>query len=162
MHYWLNVTFCCECVSRERLMGDVLRSPVPLSPRPLYWSLWRCWSVRGRPPNVRNSEVLTEWIETGNCIEPFRALYPAMREVSYLPFRGIQNAERYSKTRLDFFLVNRDLIGMISGAMTIFCSQVIYMRLIFQKRWNWLTALSANLGRSINTWMIKPLIFFSL
>jgi len=36
---------------------------------------------RGRPPNVRNSEVLTEWIETGNCIEPFRALYPAMREV---------------------------------------------------------------------------------
>jgi len=45
MHYWyINVTFCCECVSRERLMGDVLRSPVPLSPRPLCWSLWRCWS----------------------------------------------------------------------------------------------------------------------
>jgi len=31
---------------------------------------------RGRVPNLRNSEVITNWIEQGNCAEPFRALYP--------------------------------------------------------------------------------------
>jgi len=69
---------------------------------------------RGRPPNIRNSEILTEWIETGNCIEPFRAMYPETREVSYLPFRGMHDGnDRYGKTRLDFFLINRELINRV-------------------------------------------------
>ena len=42
----------------------------------------------GRIPNMRNSDVIREWIENGDCLEPFRALYPDQRVTSYIPFRG--------------------------------------------------------------------------
>ncbi len=42
----------------------------------------------GRPPNQLNGNEILKWIDEGDCIEPFRALYPNQKEVSYLPFRG--------------------------------------------------------------------------
>ena len=68
----------------------------------------------GRLPNVRNSEEINNWIEQGDCMEPFRALYPEQKETSYIPFRGGRvGAITYSRSRLDFFLVNRNLIGEV-------------------------------------------------
>jgi len=42
---------------------------------------------QGRVPNSRNSLILNDWILNGDCIEPFRALYPEQKEISYVPFR---------------------------------------------------------------------------
>ena len=68
----------------------------------------------GRIPNIRNSEEITDWIESGNCMDPYRALYPEQRDVSYLPFRGDGRGGRtYGKSRLDFFLVSRDMIDVV-------------------------------------------------
>ena len=58
----------------------------------------------GRLPNVRNSDEINNWIEQGDCMEPFRALYPEQKETSYIPFRGGRvGANTYSRSRLDFF-----------------------------------------------------------
>ena len=37
---------------------------------------------------MRNSDVVKDWMENGDCLEPFRALNPEQRETSYIPFRG--------------------------------------------------------------------------
>ena len=63
---------------------------------------------------MRNSEVINNWIREGNCIEPFRALYPEEQEVSYIPFRNVREGVALTgKSRLDFFLVHPDLIDKI-------------------------------------------------
>ncbi len=59
----------------------------------------------GRVPNFRNSVVLNNWIADGGCFDPFRALYPEQKEISYIPFRIARDGVPYGKTRLDFFLV---------------------------------------------------------
>jgi exonuclease III len=66
----------------------------------------------GRIPNSRNSEVIGQWIEHGDCIEPFRAMYPEQKETSYIPFRG-GRGNNYSRTRLDFFLISRNIINIV-------------------------------------------------
>ena len=38
----------------------------------------------GRVPNRTNSNFINDWIREGNIIEPFRALYPEQKEISYL------------------------------------------------------------------------------
>ena len=70
----------------------------------------------GRVPNARNSEAIGHWIEHGDCIEPFRALYPEQKETSfmYIPFRGGRaGGVNYSRSRLDFFLIKRELIELV-------------------------------------------------
>jgi len=44
----------------------------------------------GRIPNVRNGLEIINWIEEGNCFDPFRSLYPEQQEISYIPFRLIR------------------------------------------------------------------------
>jgi hypothetical protein len=68
----------------------------------------------GRPPNPNNGREIREWIGNGDCFEPFRALYPEQHEISYLPFRGREGGNPlYGKSRLDFFLINRDMIEKV-------------------------------------------------
>jgi len=68
-----------------------------------------------RVPNPRNGEAILNWIQSGNAIDPFRALYPEQREFSYVPFRLIVNRDGiFGKSRLDFFLIDRDLIDVVS------------------------------------------------
>ncbi len=68
----------------------------------------------GRPPNPNNGREIREWIVNGDCFEPFRALYPEQHEISYLPFRGREGGNPlYGKSRLDFFLINRDMIEKV-------------------------------------------------
>jgi exonuclease III len=67
----------------------------------------------GRTPNVQNSRVINEWIRTGFAIDPFRALYPMQREVSYIPFRVRNNNVKYVSSRLDFFLISPTILDNI-------------------------------------------------
>jgi exonuclease III len=61
----------------------------------------------GRAPNVQNSRIINEWLTNGLLVDPYRALYPENRMVSYIPFtmRNIRadDVTRYGCTRLDFF-----------------------------------------------------------
>ncbi len=68
----------------------------------------------GRLPNVQNSRILNEWINIGFAVEPFRALYPLQREVSYIPFRLRNNNTRYGCSRLDFFLISPTLLDRVN------------------------------------------------
>jgi exonuclease III len=70
----------------------------------------------GRVPNIQNSKNINSWIRNEFVIDPFRALYPEAREVSYVSFRrdGVNNEVKWSKTRLDFFLISPELIDWIS------------------------------------------------
>ena len=66
-------------------------------------------------PNARNGRAICDWIQNGDCIEPFRAKYPEQREYSYIPFRNTRiGGAEYGKTRLDFFLIHRGLIDCVS------------------------------------------------
>jgi len=69
----------------------------------------------GRPPNISNGNEIREWIQDGDCFEPFRTLYPMQREISYIPFRGREGGGNniYGKSRLDFFLINREMIEQV-------------------------------------------------
>jgi exonuclease III len=79
----------------------------------------------GRVPNRTNSNFLNEWIREGKIIEPFRALYPEQREISYLSYRGVRDdigdgrartgVEYYGKTRLDFFLVDSSIMEYVKS-----------------------------------------------
>jgi hypothetical protein len=60
----------------------------------------------GRVPNLQNSNILNRWIDEGLVIDPFRALYPDAKEISYVSFRGRNErggGANFGKTRLDFF-----------------------------------------------------------
>ncbi len=52
-------------------------------------------------------------------IDPYRALYPENRAVSYIPFRqrnvGANDMARYGCTRLDFFLISPELLDSINS-----------------------------------------------
>jgi exonuclease III len=64
----------------------------------------------GNIPNIQNSEIINEGIEDGVWADPFRNLYPHVREYSYIPF----NRERVIvKNRLDFSLVSAGMIQEI-------------------------------------------------
>jgi len=39
---------------------------------------------KGRVPNRQNSNILNKWIRDGNMVDPYRALYPETREISYV------------------------------------------------------------------------------
>jgi hypothetical protein len=73
----------------------------------------------GRIPNVQNSRILNEWIRNGLVIDPYRALYPENRAVSYIPFRqrnvGVNEMARYGCTRLDFFLISPELLDSVNN-----------------------------------------------
>jgi hypothetical protein len=73
----------------------------------------------GRIPNVQNSRILNEWIRNGLVIDPYRALYPENRAVSYIPFRqrnvGANEMARYGCTRLDFFLISPELLDSVNS-----------------------------------------------
>jgi exonuclease III len=68
----------------------------------------------GRIPNALNSRELNNWISDGFAVDPFRALYPFEKEVSYIPFRIRNNEHRYSRSRLDFYLISGSIIDSIS------------------------------------------------
>ena len=42
----------------------------------------------GRIPHKVNGEFINDWIAEGGSVEPFRALYPEVREISYVSYRG--------------------------------------------------------------------------
>jgi hypothetical protein len=71
----------------------------------------------GRVPNRQNSRVINDWIERGILIDPFRALYPEVKEMSYIPFRSRDNARAndtsVGKSRLDFFLISAELLDSV-------------------------------------------------
>jgi hypothetical protein len=74
----------------------------------------------GRIPNKVNGEFINEWIAEGGAVEPFRALYPEEREVSYVLYRGaggINGAREFNKSRLDFFLINPEILGLIHSVV---------------------------------------------
>jgi exonuclease III len=72
-----------------------------------------------RVPNRQNSNEINGWIGQNFLIDPFRALYPEVKEYSYILFRtrgghdGIDGA--YGKTRLDFFLVSMEVLGAVDN-----------------------------------------------
>jgi exonuclease III len=72
-----------------------------------------------RVPNRQNSNVLNDWIRDNFLVDPFRTLYPEMREFSYIPFRDRGRDGRadivYGKTRLDFFLISPDVLGSVKS-----------------------------------------------
>jgi exonuclease III len=68
----------------------------------------------GRVPNVQNSRVINDWISRGFAVEPFRALYPMQKEVSYIPFRLRNNTNRYGCSRLDFFLISPTILDRVN------------------------------------------------
>jgi exonuclease III len=71
----------------------------------------------GRVPNRQNSKIINDWVLDGLLLDPFRTLYSQTREYSCVPFRGQYDANtgmsRFSKTRLDFFLVSPELIDNV-------------------------------------------------
>jgi hypothetical protein len=74
----------------------------------------------GRIPNKVNGEFINEWIAEGGSVEPFWALYPEEREVSYVSYRGagdINGAREFNKSRLDFFLIHPDILGLIHSVV---------------------------------------------
>jgi hypothetical protein len=74
----------------------------------------------GRIPNKSNGEFINEWIREGSVAEPFRALYPEEREISYLSYRamvGGGGGQDITKSRLDFFLVSTELLGIIRSVV---------------------------------------------
>jgi exonuclease III len=72
-----------------------------------------------RVPNRQNSNVLNDWIRENFLLDLFRALYPEMKEYSYIPFRNRGRDGRvdivYGKTRLDFFLISPDVLGSVKS-----------------------------------------------
>jgi exonuclease III len=85
----------------------------------------------GRVLNLQNSKIINSWIRNGLVIDPFRALYPEAREVSYVSFRrdGVNNEVKWGKTRLDFFLISPELIDWISKVRYQIKSNQIYCEL---------------------------------
>jgi hypothetical protein len=79
----------------------------------------------GRVPNRTNSNFINDWIREGTIIEPFRALYPEQREISYLSYRGVRDdiggggartgVEYYGKPRQDFFLIDNSLLEYVKS-----------------------------------------------
>ncbi len=72
----------------------------------------------GRVPNVQNSRILNEWLTNGIVVDPYRAMYPENRVVSYIPFRmrnvRANDVSCYGCTRLDFFLISPDLLDSVN------------------------------------------------
>jgi exonuclease III len=74
-----------------------------------------------RVPNRQNSNEINGWIGQNFLIDPFRALYPEVREYSYIPFRtrggrdGVDGA--YGKTRLDFFMISMEILGAVDNVI---------------------------------------------
>ncbi len=72
----------------------------------------------GRVPNLQNSYILNRWIDEGMVIDPYRALYPDAKEISYVSFRGRNErggGANFGKTRLDFFLISPDMVDWVKG-----------------------------------------------
>jgi hypothetical protein len=71
----------------------------------------------GRVPNRQNSKIINDWIERRFLIDPFRTLYPEVKEMSYIPFRSRTNARdnimSTGKSRLDFFLISEGLLDSV-------------------------------------------------
>jgi exonuclease III len=71
----------------------------------------------GRVPNRQNSKIINDWIERRFLIDPFRTLYPEVKEMSYIPFRSRSNARdnimSTGKSRLDFFLISEGLLDSV-------------------------------------------------
>jgi len=62
------------------------------------------------PPNLRHSNYVSTLCENLNLMDPFRALHPLRRDFSYVP-RAVGQLNR---SRIDFFLVSRDLIPSVT------------------------------------------------
>jgi exonuclease III len=71
----------------------------------------------GRVPNRQNSKIINDWIERRFLIDPFRTLYPEVKEMSYIPFRSRVNVRDNNmpvgKSRLDFFLISAELLDSV-------------------------------------------------
>ncbi len=64
-------------------------------------------------PNPKNSELLENMCNEYDLIDPFRALYPLKRDYTYVPFGNV----RLNRSRLDFFVVSRNLVNEISDCI---------------------------------------------
>jgi len=62
-------------------------------------------------PNIRHSRYLEELCEELSVQDPFRSLHPVKKDYSYCPF----GTERNNRSRIDFFLVSRTLIGQVQS-----------------------------------------------
>jgi hypothetical protein len=71
----------------------------------------------GRILNKQNSRIINDWIEIGVFLDPFRALYPKVKEMSYMPFRarvtGRVDETPIGKSRLDLFLISPELLDSV-------------------------------------------------
>jgi exonuclease III len=64
-------------------------------------------------PNERHSRYLNNLCLTNSLTDPFRALFPNARDFSYVPRR----TDRYSRSRIDFFLISDSLIPECSNCV---------------------------------------------
>jgi hypothetical protein len=64
-------------------------------------------------PNPKNSELLENMCMEYDLTDPFRALYPLKRDYTYVPFGNV----RLNRSRLDFFVVSRNLINEITDCI---------------------------------------------
>ena len=63
-------------------------------------------------PNIENSREINSWQQGWRLVDPFGAKYPMVQEYSYTSFR--RNNE-YGRSRLDFFMVDRDIMSWIKN-----------------------------------------------
>ncbi len=57
-------------------------------------------------PNYQNSEILRDWLEYGNFCDPYRAIHPRGKAMSF----GFRKPHKNRKSRLDFFVISQDLL----------------------------------------------------
>jgi len=62
-------------------------------------------------PNLRHSNYISELCEDLDLMDPFRGFHPTAIEFTYSPF----GTTRTNKSRIDFFLISRDLFGTATG-----------------------------------------------
>ena len=62
--------------------------------------------------NIENSREINSWQQGWRLVDPFRAKYSMVQEYSYISFR--RNNE-YGRSRLDFFMVDRDIMSWIKN-----------------------------------------------
>jgi hypothetical protein len=79
----------------------------------------RCLPVQDNPdvmnmqdvPNVAHSRKIQELWNSHKLADPFRILFPNLREFSYAPWGNLRN----NRSRIDFFLVSQEIAELVEN-----------------------------------------------
>ena len=63
-------------------------------------------------PNIENSREINKWLNDWRLADPFRVRYPDVSEYSYMSFR---RNDEFGKSRLDFFLMDKTILGWVKN-----------------------------------------------